>query len=116
MGYNVWLHKYVVFLTAGLFAGISGILYVHFYGVIVPRDIGVMASGTPWLMLIIGGPGTLWGSLIGSGIVLSLQYFISLVTAQRWPLILGVLYIAVVMTARKGILVWVSDLIKKRGR
>jgi branched-chain amino acid transport system permease protein len=113
LGYNVWLHKYTVFLIAGLFAGISGLLYVHFYGVIVPRDIGVLATGVPWLMLILGGAGTLWGALVGSTIVLSLQYFISTVTPQRWPLIVGIIYIAVVMFARRGTLVWFRELLKR---
>lgn len=116
LGYNVWLHKYIVFIIAGLFAGVAGILYAHYLGVLVPGDVGVMASGSPWLMVIIGGPGTLWGSLIGSTIVLSLQYYISLVTPQRWPLVMGATYILVVMVARKGILVWVRELIKKRAR
>ena len=116
LGYNVWLHKYIVFIIAGLFAGIAGILYAHYLGVLVPSDVSVMASGIPWLMVIIGGPGTLWGSLIGSTIVLSLQFYISLVTPQRWPLVMGATYILVVMVARKGILVWVRERIKKQVR
>jgi branched-chain amino acid transport system permease protein len=116
LGYNVWLHKYIAFIVAGLFAGVAGILYAHYIGVLIPRDVGVMASGMPWLMVIIGGAGTLWGALIGSTIVLILQFYISLVTPQRWPLIMGAIYILVVMVARQGILVWIRDFIKKRKR
>ena len=116
LGYHVWLHKYIAFIVAGLFAGESGILYAHFNGVMVPADAGILASGMPWLMVILGGAGTLWGGLIGSALILSMEYFISTLTPERWPLIIGVIFIAVVMVARQGILVWVRDFIKKRKR
>jgi branched-chain amino acid transport system permease protein len=125
LGYNVWLHKYIAFIVAGLFAGISGVLYAHYNGVIVTYDVGLVASGLPWLMLIIGGAGTLWGSLIGSAVVFFLEYFTSSLTPGRWPLIEGAIFVIVIMAARQGILVWIRqmgilvwirDFIKKRKR
>jgi branched-chain amino acid transport system permease protein len=103
LGYNTWLYKYIAFIIGGLFAGIAGILYVHFNGVVTPTEASVATSGLIWLMLIIGGTGTLWGALIGSGVILFLQYFISILTPQRWPLIMGACLIASVIVLRGGI-------------
>jgi branched-chain amino acid transport system permease protein len=105
LGYDTWLHKYLAFVISGLFAGISGILYVHFNGLITPESIGMSASGLVIIMIIIGGTGTLWGAAIGSGIIFCLQYFVSIFTPERWPLILGICFVAAVMLARGGIYV-----------
>ena len=104
LGYNTWLFRYIVFIIGGLFAGVAGVLYIYFNGFISPEAVGMGASGLLWLMLIIGGTGTLWGGFIGSGVILSLQYFIGGFTPERWPLILGVCFVGVIMFYRGGIL------------
>ena len=95
LGYNVWLRKYVSFVISGALAGVAGVLYVHFNGLISPSSVGLDASGLLWLMLIIGGVGTLWGGLAGCVLILCIQYFVSSISPLRWPLILGVFFVAV---------------------
>jgi branched-chain amino acid transport system permease protein len=104
LGYNTWLYQYIAFVIGGLFAGIAGVLYVYYNGFISPEGVGIGASGLLWLMLIIGGTGTLWGSVIGAAVVLVLQYFVGGFTPERWPLILGVCFVGVIMFYRGGIL------------
>ena len=103
LGYNTWLHKYLAFVISGFFAGISGVLYVHFNGLITPESVGMAASGLAIIMIIIGGTGTLWGAAIGSAVIFCLEYFVSIFTPERWPLILGGCFVASVMLARGGI-------------
>jgi branched-chain amino acid transport system permease protein len=103
LGYNTWLYQYVAFVISGLFAGVAGVWYAHYNGLITPEDIDVSASGFLWLVLIVGGTGTLWGALIGSAVILSLEYVISILTPERWPLIVGACFIASVMFFRGGI-------------
>jgi branched-chain amino acid transport system permease protein len=113
LGYNTWLFRYIVFIIGGLFAGVAGVLYIYFNGFISPEAVGMGASGLLWLMLIIGGSGTLWGGFIGSGVILSLQYFVGGFTPERWPLILGVCFVGVIMFYRGGILPQLTTLLKK---
>ena len=103
LGYNTWLYKYIAFVIGGLFAGVAGVLYVHFNGFISPDALGVEATGMLWLMLIIGGSGTIWGGIIGSAVILSVQYFVSGLTPERWPLILGACFVIAVLFFREGI-------------
>lgn len=113
LGYNTWLYKYLAFIIAGLFAGVAGVLYIHFKGSIHPSEVGVAMSGLLWLMLIIGGTGTLWGAIIGSGVISVLQYFISIFTPERWPLIMGACFIVSVMFLRRGIFPYLTSLLMK---
>ena len=86
-----------------MFAGVAGVLYIHYNGFVGPTDVGFITSGNIILMVLIGGAGTLWGGAIGSVVFVSLAYFVSLFTPERWPLIMGVCFVAVVMLLRGGI-------------
>jgi len=103
LGFNTWRHKFLAFVISGVFAGIAGILYVHYNGIIIPTGVDMASSGLIAVMVIIGGSGTLWGAMIGSGVVYILSYFVSLFTPERWPLILGACFVTAVMFARGGL-------------
>ncbi|MCE5254615.1 MAG: branched-chain amino acid ABC transporter permease [Actinomycetia bacterium] len=103
LGYNTWARRFIAFILSGFFAGVAGVLYVYYRNNIAPSDVGLDYSGLVIMMVIIGGVGTLWGGVVGSAAILFLQYFVSLYTTQRWPLILGCLFIAAVFLAKDGI-------------
>lgn len=113
LGYNTWLYKYIAFVISGLFAGVAGALYIYFYGHIAPVSIGFVASSTVILLVLIGGSGTLWGAAIGSAVLMSLEYFASILVPGRWPLILGACFIVIVMFLRGGIYPHLINLRKK---
>ena len=37
LGYNTWLHKYIAFIIAGGFGGLSGVLWAHTAGIVSPE-------------------------------------------------------------------------------
>ncbi len=113
LGYNVWLYKFTAFVLTGLFAAVAGILYVHFNGLISPSSIGIEANGLPWLMVIIGGAATIWGALTGSALLFTLQYFVSSVIPQRWPIVMGVCFVIAVLFARSGIFVYIRQFLNR---
>jgi branched-chain amino acid transport system ATP-binding protein len=102
-GYNVWLHRYVVFVIAGLFAGIAGVLYTYSTQFISPTVLGVETSFEAMLMVIVGGAGTLSGPIIGAAVVTGLRNYLS-VYVENWVIALGVAYIITVFFAPRGIL------------
>ena len=102
-GYNVWLHKYVVFVIAGLFAGVAGVLYTYSTQFISPTVLGVETSFEAMLMVIVGGAGTLSGPIIGAAVVTGLRNYLSGVV-ENWLIVLGLAYIVTVFFAPRGIL------------
>ena len=102
LGYYVWLYKYVGFIFAGIFAGISGALWVYYSGFVNPSNFGVDLSVKALLMLILGGSGSLFGPLIGAGIIVLLENLVSGFT-ERWSLVLGIVYVTVIMLFSEGI-------------
>jgi branched-chain amino acid transport system permease protein len=102
LGYNVWFHKYLALIIASAFAGLAGNLYAYYNTFIAPSisDLGTCMDFV--LMVIIGGPGTLPGALIGSLIIVFLKELVSVYTA-RWVILLGIAYILTGLYAPDGI-------------
>jgi branched-chain amino acid transport system permease protein len=102
LGYNVWLHKYVAVLFAGLFAGLAGILEIYQQQFVAPNYLEVQTSVKVLLVVMVGGAGTLFGPALGAAGVLLLEDQVSRIT-ERWLIVMGLLYIVLVLVARRGI-------------
>jgi len=103
LGYNTWVYKYAAFIIGGIFAGAAGALFAPFYGAVMPSHLGLITSAMVMLMVVIGSPGTLFGPVIGSLVVLFLEYFSSVYSPERWPLVLGGVFVICVLFLRDGI-------------
>ncbi|MBW2065507.1 MAG: branched-chain amino acid ABC transporter permease [Deltaproteobacteria bacterium] len=102
LGYNTWLHKYLAYVVAGIFGGVAGILWSYYNGFVSPMDAELTSSFEAFLMVILGGAGTLLGPAVGAGIIVFLKNFVSAYT-QRWLLIIGAVYILTIMYAPGGL-------------
>ncbi len=103
LGYNVWFHQYLVLIISAAFAGLAGNLYVFFNKFISPDYSNLGMAFEFVLMVIIGGPGTLFGPILGAFIVVLLKEVLSIYFG-RWLMVLGIAYILTAFYARKGIL------------
>jgi branched-chain amino acid transport system permease protein len=111
-GYRVQLYRAAVFSVAGGVAGLAGALYAYHQGFIGPGNMGPGLSTQAVLYCLFGGAGTLIGPVIGAAAVEVISYTLADVTEikQVWPVILGLVLLAVVTFQPKGILgIFVSD-------
>lgn len=102
LGYSVATYKFVAVFLSGIVAGIAGVLAVWQFEFISPSAGGFDKSAMVMVMVIIGGIGTLLGPLLGATLVVSIEQVLS-TYVERWPLILGALFIAVVIFAPQGL-------------
>lgn len=103
LGYNVWLYKYIAFTISAFIGGISGVLHAYFYGCPNPADFSLIHSSSALLMVILGGPGTLFGPLVGALIIVFVRDIVSSVT-DRWLIVLGLAYVCTVLFFPDGLL------------
>jgi branched-chain amino acid transport system permease protein len=103
LGYDVWLHKYICFVIASFFGGLSGVLIIFYNGFISPTTLEVTSNMETLLMVALGGPGTILGPFIGAFIIVMLKNFVSVYTG-RWLMILGAIYIVTILYAPKGLM------------
>lgn len=101
VGYNVARLKLLAFVIGGAFAGLAGVLYAMLFGIVPLEAIGFVFSGNVVFATLIGGTGSLYGPVIGSFVFIWLSESVSVVWA-RWPLLLGVAFVIVVLFFRGG--------------
>jgi len=102
LGYDVWLYRYVAILISAAIAGFAGVLFAWYNQFVGPVDLALDLSTQFLIIVILGGIGTLYGQLLGALIVVFLSNGLSAIT-QRWELILGAVYFAIVLYAPDGL-------------
>lgn len=71
-GINVTYYKVLTFAVAAFFAGIGGGIYAHYMTAMIPTNFNFMYSAELLSEVIIGGTGSLTGSIIGAAFLSSL--------------------------------------------
>jgi branched-chain amino acid transport system permease protein len=102
LGYNVARMKLLAFIIGGAFSGLAGVLYAMLFGIVPLEAIGFVFSGNVVFATLIGGSGSLYGPIIGSFVFIWLSESVASVWA-RWPLLLGVAFVVVVLFFRGGV-------------
>jgi len=103
LGFKLSQTKAVNLIVSGSFAGIAGAIYALFQNLV--STLGVLDIGTsfaPILMAYIGGLGSFFGPIVGSGILHLLEDVTFRITEQI-ELVNGLVFILVVLYAPMGI-------------
>jgi branched-chain amino acid transport system permease protein len=102
--------KLVVFVYAGLLAGLSGWLYAHVQRSVSPSPFGLSAGIEYLLMAVLGGSGAVLGGVVGAAFVVVLNDQL-----QNWlpklmegggnldAIVFGILLVAALQFARAGL-------------
>jgi branched-chain amino acid transport system permease protein len=102
LGFNTWLHCYLSYVLSGAFASVAGVVWAYYNGFVSPTYLDLTASSELFLMVTLGGPGTLIGPALGAAAIVLLKNVISAYT-QRWLFILGTVYIVTILGAPQGL-------------
>jgi len=108
LGHNSAFLKFYLFLISGFFGTVAGILLVYLNEFVSPSDVILGASAIPVLMAILGGIGTLVGPVIGAFVIVFLRNWVS-IEIERWPTLMGTIFILVVLFARDGLVGAISS-------
>jgi branched-chain amino acid transport system permease protein len=105
LGFNVTAHRVAAYAVAGLIASVGGVLLVWYNGLITPNSVG-----TSWLInilviAVLGGMRHPIGPFIGAIVFVLLQTFaIDLIDRERFNLVIGGIFLAIVLFSPDGLL------------
>jgi branched-chain amino acid transport system permease protein len=102
LGFPTFQLRWLVFVVAGMVAGLAGALSVNQQGYVSPNVLHWTQSGTLMVMVILGGVSTVWGGLLGAAALLLLQEVLAAYT-PHWEFWTGWVLLAVVLFARQGL-------------
>jgi len=110
LGKNVMLYKLQVFAIGGGLAAVAGALYAHYITFIDPSSFTVTESIFILAMVIVGGSGSIAGSVVGAVLLVSLPEALrfvgmpSSVAANVRQMLYGGLLVVFMMFRPQGIL------------
>lgn len=105
LGYNVTAHRVAAYAVAGFIAAVGGILLTWYNGLITPGSVG-----TSWLInilviAVLGGMRHPLGPFLGALVFVLLQTFaIDVMDRERFNLVIGGVFLAIVLFSPDGLL------------
>jgi branched-chain amino acid transport system permease protein len=118
VGHSVAAYKLAVFVVAALYAGLAGGLLGVLQSYMPPDAFTLETSGQLVVQTVVGGVGTLIGTLVGATIWLWLRDNLQHITAigALWKLVLGVVFVVLVVVMKRGVVGEIrAGLARRRG-
>jgi branched-chain amino acid transport system permease protein len=102
VGYNTQMVRYLAFVIAAFFAGISGGLAALNFEIVTSEVLSGYRSGAYLLFTFLGGSSFFFGPIIGA-ILMVLAFVLLSEFSQAWLLYVGLLFLFMVMYAPGGL-------------
>lgn len=110
LGFDVTAHRVAAYAVSGFLAAVAGVLLVWYNGRISPGSVGTGAMINILIIAVLGGMKHPIGAFIGAIVFVLLQNFaIDLVDRERFNLVIGGVFLAIVLFSPDGLLgLWQS--------
>jgi branched-chain amino acid transport system permease protein len=103
IGINVRNIKIMAFVLCAIFGGVAGLLYSNYSGYISPTTFVQALQTNFLLMIVLGGLGSTWGSVIGA-VLITVLYEYTRAYVEFQKIAFGVIMILIVLFLQKGII------------
>jgi branched-chain amino acid transport system permease protein len=105
LGFNVNAHRVAAHALAGFIASVAGVLFVYYNARISPGTVGTAALLNVLIIAVLGGLRHPIGAFVGALVFVLLQNFaIDLVDRERFNLVIGGVFLAIVLFSPDGLL------------
>jgi branched-chain amino acid transport system permease protein len=114
LGYDVDRYKLLAFVLSAALSGLAGATKSLVFQLASLTDVHWHMSGEIVLMTLLGGMGTLFGPIVGAGVVVGLQNYGA--ELGQWVTVLtGTIFVLCVLAFRRGIVGELTALIRRSG-
>jgi len=113
LGVDVKRAKIGVFVLSAVFASVAGSLYAHYFGYINPDAFSIFRSLDLVIMVVVGGMGSIWGTLFGAAFITTLPHFLG-VFESYVDVIHGLILVVILLFLPQGFVTGLVDMIKIR--
>src|SRR5712691_461857 len=112
LGYKTDHYKLLAYILSGTLAGFAGSLKVFVAQNASLTDVHWSMSGEIVLMTLVGGLGTVFGPVVGAFVIIAMQQYLA--GFGQWVTVIqGVIFVACVLTFRRGVIGELAHLLKR---
>ena len=113
VGINVVYHKLLAFVVAAFFAGVAGVLYGHNLGILKPDTFDFNKSIEILVIVVLGGMGSIRGSVISATIITLLPEVLRGLADYRMLIYAVVLIVMMILNSSPRFTEMKEDLLSK---
>ena len=113
LGVDVRRDKIRVFVLSAVFASIAGSLYAHYFGYINPDAFSIFKSLDLVIMVVVGGMGSIWGTLFGVSLITILPHVLDFFETYA-DIIHGVILVVILLFLPQGFVTGLVEAIRIR--
>jgi branched-chain amino acid transport system permease protein len=107
LGYHVTAHRVAAYAVAGAIAAVGGILFTWYNGLVTPGTVGTSWLINILIIAVLGGMRHPIGPFLGAIVFVLLQNFaIDVIDRERFNLVIGAVFLAIVLFSPDGLLGW----------
>ena len=122
IGFPTFRYKLAAFTIAGMMCGVAGFLLANLNEFLTPEYMHWFRSGEIMIMVLMGGMGTLFGSIFGAAAFILLEEIIPEIMrfggenwGQHWMVVFGPVLVILVLFAKKGLWGLIPDRSRRDG-
>ena len=105
LGFNVVAHRVAAYALAGLLAAVGGVLLAWYNALMTPGSVGTSWMINILIIAVLGGVKHPIGAFLGALVFVLLQTFaIDVIDRERFNLVIGVVFLAIVLFSPDGLL------------
>ncbi len=113
LGVDTRTTKVKVFVLSAVMASMAGSLYAHTYSFVSPDSFDIFTATDFAIMVVIGGMGSIWGSLLGAAFMTMLPEWMDLFETYK-DFVHGGILVLVLMFLPQGLVTGLFEMIKTR--
>jgi len=113
LGYNTFIYKWITFTISTTVSAFAGALSIINYGYVTPSFIDPSRAVEVIFAALIGGSGSLYGSIIGGVAYMAISNYLASYI-PRWEMFLGFALLIVVFRFRTGVWGFITGLFSRR--
>ena len=103
LGFNTFWFKQVALIVSSITAALAGTMHTLHQPIVSPNVAGLGFTIVAFLIILIGGIGTLSGALIGAAVYRLLEFFFDKWFGETASFLLGVIFVMLVLFVPYGI-------------
>jgi branched-chain amino acid transport system permease protein len=113
LGVDIRRAKVKVFVLSAVLASVAGSLFAHCYAFVSPDSFNIFVSVDLVIMVVVGGMGSIWGTLFGTALITLLPEWIEALEAFK-DVIHGLILVIILLFLPQGLVTGLVDAVRTK--
>lgn len=113
LGVDTRRAKVKVFILSAVLAALAGSLFAHCYAFVSPDSFNIFVSVDFVIMVVVGGMGSIWGTLFGAALITMLPEWIEALDTYK-DIVHGLILLLILLFLPQGLVTGIADAVKTK--